>query len=48
MAGHITLACIDIILLYDLPVYVLFISANAVNVFFQHYSCFHHMLMTDA
>lgn len=33
MAGHVTLACIDIILLYDLPVYVLFISANAVNVF---------------
>ena len=33
MAGHITFACIDIILSYDLPVYVLFISANAVNVF---------------
>lgn len=32
MAGHVTLACIDIILLYDLPVYALF-SANAVNVF---------------
>lgn len=48
MAGHVTLACIDIILLYDLPVYALFISANAVNVFSQHYLCFRHVLITDA